>query len=90
MSGPPESWTPLQSDQQKYYQLPLPRENVHFVETLDEVEQCRETVLKVTLCYCTLKTSVMIGLPLGIDVVCIFTFILIRLFLKNKEDPVLH
>uniref|UniRef100_A0A8C1AG90 Exonuclease 3'-5' domain containing 3 n=1 Tax=Cyprinus carpio carpio TaxID=630221 RepID=A0A8C1AG90_CYPCA len=46
VSGPPESWTPLQSDQQKYYQLPLPRENVYFVETLDEVEQCRETVLK--------------------------------------------
>uniref|UniRef100_A0A8C1L352 Exonuclease 3'-5' domain containing 3 n=1 Tax=Cyprinus carpio TaxID=7962 RepID=A0A8C1L352_CYPCA len=46
VSGPPESWTPRQSDQQKYYQLPLPRENVHFVETLDEVEQCREAVLK--------------------------------------------
>ncbi|XP_052464772.1 exonuclease mut-7 homolog [Carassius gibelio] len=46
VSGPPESWTPLQSDQQKYYQLPLSRENVHFVETLDEVKQCREAVLK--------------------------------------------
>ncbi|KAI2659986.1 hypothetical protein H4Q32_022569 [Labeo rohita] len=30
VSGPPESWTPLQSDQQKYYQLPLPRENILF------------------------------------------------------------
>ncbi|XP_056323123.1 exonuclease mut-7 homolog [Danio aesculapii] len=46
VSGPPESWTPLQSDQEKYYQLPLPRENVHFVETLDEVDKCREAVLK--------------------------------------------
>ncbi|XP_048030390.1 exonuclease mut-7 homolog [Megalobrama amblycephala] len=46
VSGPPESWTPLQSDQQKYYQLPLARENVHFVKTLDKVEQCREAVLK--------------------------------------------
>ncbi|KAL1266933.1 hypothetical protein QQF64_002608 [Cirrhinus molitorella] len=46
VSGPPESWTPPQSDQQKYYQLPLPRENICFVETLDEVEQCREAVLK--------------------------------------------
>uniref|UniRef100_A0A671MKG0 Exonuclease mut-7 homolog n=1 Tax=Sinocyclocheilus anshuiensis TaxID=1608454 RepID=A0A671MKG0_9TELE len=46
VSGPPESWTPLQSDQQKYYQLPLPRENVLFVESLDEVKQCREAVLK--------------------------------------------
>ncbi|XP_059400663.1 exonuclease mut-7 homolog [Carassius carassius] len=46
VSGPPESWIPLHSDQQKYYQLPLSRENVHFVETLDEVEQCQEAVLK--------------------------------------------
>ncbi|KAG1971128.1 exonuclease mut-7 [Pimephales promelas] len=46
VSGPPESWTPLQSDQEKYYQIPLARENVHFVETLDKVKQCREAVLK--------------------------------------------
>lgn len=46
VSGPPESWAPLQSDQEKYYQLPLPRENVHFVETLEEVDKCREAVLK--------------------------------------------
>ncbi|KAK7120216.1 hypothetical protein R3I94_020278 [Phoxinus phoxinus] len=46
VSGPPESWTPPQSYQKKYYQLPLARENVHFVETLDKVERCREAVLK--------------------------------------------
>jgi len=51
VSGPPESWTPLQFDQEKYYQMPLARENVHFVETLDKVKQCREAVLKVTLCH---------------------------------------
>ncbi|KAF4107973.1 exonuclease mut-7 homolog isoform X1 [Onychostoma macrolepis] len=46
VSGPPESWTSLQFDQRKYYQLPLPRENVLFLESLDEVKQCREAVLK--------------------------------------------
>lgn len=47
VSDPSESWAPPQCDQKKYYQLPLARENVHFVETLDELEWCREAVLKV-------------------------------------------
>ncbi|XP_051541724.1 exonuclease mut-7 homolog isoform X2 [Myxocyprinus asiaticus] len=46
VSVQPESWTPPQSYLQKYYQLPLAREDVHFVETLDELEQCRQAVLK--------------------------------------------
>lgn len=49
VSAPSESWMPPQSDQQKYYQLPLTRENVHFVETLDELELCKEAVLKVNV-----------------------------------------
>nr|XP_055064901.1 exonuclease mut-7 homolog [Misgurnus anguillicaudatus]XP_055064902.1 exonuclease mut-7 homolog [Misgurnus anguillicaudatus]XP_055064903.1 exonuclease mut-7 homolog [Misgurnus anguillicaudatus] len=46
VSVSPESWMPPQSDQKKYYQLPLARENVHFVETLDKLELCKEAVLK--------------------------------------------
>lgn len=49
VSAPSESWMPPQSDQKKYYQLPLTRENVHFVETLDELELCKEAVLKVNV-----------------------------------------
>ncbi|XP_056593300.1 exonuclease mut-7 homolog [Triplophysa dalaica] len=47
-SGSPlsEPWMPPRSDQQKYYQLPLARENIHFVKTLDELERCKEAVLQ--------------------------------------------
>ncbi|XP_019396049.1 PREDICTED: exonuclease mut-7 homolog isoform X1 [Crocodylus porosus] len=29
-----------------YYQLPIPRENIHFLQTWDEMQQCREQVLQ--------------------------------------------
>ncbi|XP_051971428.1 exonuclease mut-7 homolog isoform X1 [Xyrauchen texanus] len=46
VSAQTESWKPPQSDQQKYYQLPLARKDIHFVEALDELEQCKRAVLK--------------------------------------------
>ncbi|XP_018609344.1 exonuclease mut-7 homolog isoform X2 [Scleropages formosus] len=41
-----ESWEPPQSDRDRYYQLPVGRESVHFVQTLEELELCREVVLQ--------------------------------------------
>ncbi|XP_030625113.1 exonuclease mut-7 homolog [Chanos chanos] len=41
-----ESWVPPQSHQEKYYQLPLPKENIHFLDTLDKLELCRKTVMQ--------------------------------------------
>ncbi|KAI4886029.1 hypothetical protein NFI96_024196, partial [Prochilodus magdalenae] len=43
---PQESWITPQSHQLQYYQLPLARENVHFLQTLDQLELCKETVLE--------------------------------------------
>ncbi|XP_066507568.1 exonuclease mut-7 homolog isoform X2 [Hoplias malabaricus] len=43
---PLESWVTPQSHQLQYYQLPVPRENVHFLQTLEQLRLCEETVLK--------------------------------------------
>ncbi|XP_072515421.1 exonuclease mut-7 homolog [Salminus brasiliensis] len=43
---PLESWVTPQSHQLQYYQLPLAREKVHFVQTLEQLQLCREAVLQ--------------------------------------------
>ncbi|KAL7847877.1 hypothetical protein AOLI_G00225950 [Acnodon oligacanthus] len=45
-SCPLEPWVTSQSHKLQYYQLPLARENIHFLQTLDQLQLCRETVLK--------------------------------------------
>ncbi|KAL4617371.1 hypothetical protein GN956_G21415, partial [Arapaima gigas] len=41
-----KAWEPSQSDRDRYYQLPVGRESVHFVHTLEQLELCREVVLQ--------------------------------------------
>ncbi|XP_017563688.1 exonuclease mut-7 homolog isoform X1 [Pygocentrus nattereri] len=45
-SCPLEPWDTTQSHKLQYYQLSLARENIHFLQTLDQLQLCRETVLK--------------------------------------------
>ncbi|TRY74118.1 hypothetical protein DNTS_026667 [Danionella cerebrum] len=40
-----ESWSPPDSDQEKFYQLPLDKHHVHFLNSLDEVDKCRQAVV---------------------------------------------
>ncbi|KAG9263260.1 hypothetical protein AMEX_G23275 [Astyanax mexicanus] len=41
-----ESWVTPQSHQLQYYQLPLTREKIHFIQTLEQLQLCRDTVLQ--------------------------------------------
>ncbi|KAG7477303.1 hypothetical protein MATL_G00092920 [Megalops atlanticus] len=41
-----DPWEPPASHQDKYYQLPVPKERVHFLHTQEELELCRQAVLQ--------------------------------------------
>ncbi|KAM9338414.1 exonuclease mut-7 homolog [Symphorus nematophorus] len=41
-----EEWTPSQSHCQKFYQVPLTKDKVHFVDTPEALQRCRNIVLK--------------------------------------------
>ncbi|XP_069559628.1 exonuclease mut-7 homolog isoform X1 [Brachyistius frenatus] len=41
-----EEWMPSPSHCQKFYQVPLTRDKVHFVDTLEALQRCRSIVLK--------------------------------------------
>ncbi|XP_041741386.1 exonuclease mut-7 homolog [Coregonus clupeaformis] len=41
-----ESWDPPQAHRDRFYQLPITRDHVHFLETLEGLQLCRETVLQ--------------------------------------------
>lgn len=41
-----EEWMPSQSYCQKFYQAPLTKDKVHFVETSEALQRCRNTILK--------------------------------------------
>lgn len=46
-SAKPEEWRPSRSDCQNFYQVPLTRDKVHFVDSPEALQRCRNTVLKV-------------------------------------------
>ncbi|XP_017266260.1 exonuclease mut-7 homolog [Kryptolebias marmoratus] len=41
-----EEWVPSQSHRQRFYQVPLTKDKVQFVDTLEALHQCRTSVLK--------------------------------------------
>ncbi|XP_071196333.1 exonuclease mut-7 homolog isoform X1 [Salvelinus alpinus] len=41
-----ESWDPSQAHRDRFYQLPITRDHVHFLETLEGLQRCRDTVLQ--------------------------------------------
>ncbi|XP_029548132.1 exonuclease mut-7 homolog isoform X1 [Salmo trutta] len=41
-----ESWDPSQAHRDRFYQLPITRDHVHFLETLEGLQCCRDTVLQ--------------------------------------------
>ncbi|KAM9307243.1 exonuclease mut-7 homolog [Pholidichthys leucotaenia] len=41
-----EDWEPCQSHRQKFYQVPLPKNHVHFVDTPDALHRCQSVILK--------------------------------------------
>ncbi|XP_054896202.1 exonuclease mut-7 homolog [Poeciliopsis prolifica] len=43
-----EEWIPPQSHCQKFYQVPLTRDKVYFVDTLETLQRCQSIVLKET------------------------------------------
>ncbi|XP_051268624.1 exonuclease mut-7 homolog [Dicentrarchus labrax] len=45
-SAQTEEWMPSQSHCQKYYQVPLTKDKVHFVDTPEALQRCRNIVLK--------------------------------------------
>ncbi|XP_070780896.1 exonuclease mut-7 homolog [Enoplosus armatus] len=45
-SAQTEEWMPSQSHRQKFYQVPLTKDKVHFVETPEALQRCRNVVLK--------------------------------------------
>uniref|UniRef100_A0A672IYX4 Exonuclease 3'-5' domain containing 3 n=1 Tax=Salarias fasciatus TaxID=181472 RepID=A0A672IYX4_SALFA len=45
-SAQPEEWVPSQAHQQKFYQLLIPQDKVHLVDTLEALQTCRNTLLK--------------------------------------------
>ncbi|KAF7669556.1 hypothetical protein LDENG_00155470 [Lucifuga dentata] len=45
-SAKPERWTPSKSHCQKFYQLPLERDKICFVNTPEGLQRCRDIVLK--------------------------------------------
>lgn len=44
-----ESWDPSQAHRDRFYQLPITRDHVHFLETLEGLQRCRDTVLQVSI-----------------------------------------
>ncbi|XP_041098570.1 exonuclease mut-7 homolog isoform X2 [Polyodon spathula] len=45
-AGTGEPWEPSEESRRTYYQLPIPMENVHLLDTPEGLRQCREAVLK--------------------------------------------
>ncbi|XP_041666203.1 exonuclease mut-7 homolog isoform X2 [Cheilinus undulatus] len=45
-SAQAEEWIPSQTHCESFYQVPLPKEKVHFVDTQDTLKTCRNIVLK--------------------------------------------
>ncbi|KAL7376218.1 hypothetical protein ABVT39_003585 [Epinephelus coioides] len=45
-SAQAEEWIPSQSHRQKFYQVPLTKDKVHFVDSLETLQRCRNIVLK--------------------------------------------
>ncbi|KAK1155843.1 hypothetical protein AOXY_G26689, partial [Acipenser oxyrinchus oxyrinchus] len=45
-AGTGEPWEPSEESRRTYYQLPVPMENVHFLDTAEGLRLCREAVLK--------------------------------------------
>ncbi|XP_040914461.1 exonuclease mut-7 homolog [Toxotes jaculatrix] len=45
-SAQTEEWMPSQSHCQKFYQVPLTKDKVHFVDTAEALQKCRNIVLK--------------------------------------------
>ncbi|TKS84614.1 Exonuclease mut-7 -like protein [Collichthys lucidus] len=45
-SAQTEAWTPSQSHCQRFYQVPITKDKVHFVDTLEALQRCRNIVLK--------------------------------------------
>ncbi|XP_035638942.1 exonuclease mut-7 homolog isoform X2 [Oncorhynchus keta] len=41
-----ESWDPSQAHRDRFYQLPITRDHVHFLETVEGLQRCRDTVLQ--------------------------------------------
>ncbi|XP_056289107.1 exonuclease mut-7 homolog [Pseudoliparis swirei] len=48
-SAKPEEWRPSRSDCQNFYQVPLTRDKVHFVDSPEALQRCRNTVLKASI-----------------------------------------
>uniref|UniRef100_A0A8C5H4E6 3'-5' exonuclease domain-containing protein n=1 Tax=Gouania willdenowi TaxID=441366 RepID=A0A8C5H4E6_GOUWI len=45
-SASSDEWVPLQAHQQRFYQVPLGKDKVHFVDTLEALQGCRGALLK--------------------------------------------
>uniref|UniRef100_UPI0037E87D7B exonuclease mut-7 homolog n=1 Tax=Semicossyphus pulcher TaxID=241346 RepID=UPI0037E87D7B len=45
-SAQTEEWIPSQSHRQRFYQVPLTKDKVHFVDTQEALQRCRKIVLK--------------------------------------------
>lgn len=45
-SAQTEEWTPSESHRQKFYQVPITKDKVHFVDTPEALQRCRNIVLK--------------------------------------------
>ncbi|XP_019128013.2 exonuclease mut-7 homolog [Larimichthys crocea] len=45
-SAQTEDWKPSQSHCQRFYQVPITKDKVHFVDTLEALQRCRNIVLK--------------------------------------------
>ena len=41
----------------RYYQLPISRDNIHFLGTVEDLQQCRELVFKVQLPHTKIYTE---------------------------------
>lgn len=42
-----EPWTPPQSHRDKFYQVPITEDKVHFVDSVEALQTCQHAVLKV-------------------------------------------
>ncbi|XP_062870052.1 exonuclease mut-7 homolog [Trichomycterus rosablanca] len=73
-----ESWVPP-SHQQHFYQLPLTKDKVHFLQNLEELQHCREAVL---------QTGNVVGVDMewraGFGTVCTQRLALIQLAVKGQ------
>ncbi|KAK1800638.1 hypothetical protein P4O66_005842, partial [Electrophorus voltai] len=45
-SAPLQSWVPPQLHQRRYYQLPLAQHQVHFLQTLEQLQRCSDAILQ--------------------------------------------